>query len=415
MPDMPDMPENPGIARIAHARPRWILPVIVLSQFAATSLWFAGNAVLGDLQAAWDLPANALGLITSAVQFGFVAGTLCFALLSLSDRYPPPAVFLICALLGAGCNLAVFLFGQGLGSLLFLRFATGFFLAGIYPVGMKIAASWYEQGLGRAIGYLLGALVLGTAFPHLLRGLGSTLAWEYILAAVSAIAVLGGLAVYFLVPVGPYLPARTVFSIGAIPRIFRSRDLRSATFGYFGHMWELYALWAFLPVILAHYAQRAGLPDLNVSLWSFYILGIGALGCVGGGLVSQRAGSARVAFYLLAGSGLACLLSPIMLLYAPPALFLCFMLFWGITVAGDSPQFSTVTANSAPREYVGTALTLVNCIGFTITAISIQVISLLSRIIPIEFLFLVLVPGPLLGVFACRNLLLTKPAAVQAQ
>jgi len=385
-------------------RPSWILPVIVLSQFAATSLWFAGNAVLPDLQALWNLPANSLGLITSAVQFGFVAGTFCFAFLSLSDRYAPPKVFLLCALLGAACNFALLGVDQALWPLLILRFATGFFLAGIYPVGMKIAASWYEHGLGRAIGYLLGALVLGTAFPHLLRGVGSTLPWEVIVCAVSGIAVLGGLAVYLLVPTGPYLPAKTVFSIHAIPTIFRSRDLRSAAFGYFGHMWELYALWAFVPVVLAHYATRE-LISLNISLWSFYILGAGAIGCIGGGLLSPRLGSARVAFILLAGSGLACLFSPLLLLYAPPAVFLAFMIYWGICVAGDSPQFSTVSANAAPREYVGTALTIINGIGFSITAISIQVISGLSQIVPVEYLFLALLPGPVLGLLACRRLL----------
>lgn len=390
------------------------MPVIVISQFAATALWFAGNAVVGDLQQVFNLPANSLGLITSAIQFGFVAGTLCFAVLSLSDRYAPPSVFLICALLGAACNLAIFVLVDGLASLLMLRFATGFFLAGIYPVGMKIAASWYEKGLGRAIGYLVGALVLGTAFPHLLRGLGSSLPWEMILAAVSAMAVLGGLAVYFLVPTGPYLPAKTVFNIRAIPRIFASRQLRASALGYFGHMWELYALWTFVPVALMYNAQRFDLAELNVSLWSFYILGAGALGCIGGGLVSQHASSARVAFYLLAGSGLACVLSPLMLLHAPPILFLAFMLFWGVTVAGDSPQFSTVTANTAPREYVGTALTLVNCIGFTITAISIQVVSLLTRYIPMEYLFLVLLPGPLLGLAGCRSLLVKAPASPQS-
>lgn len=385
-------------------RPAWVLPVIVLSQFAATSLWFAGNAILPDLQAAWSLPGTAVGAITAAVQIGFVAGTLCFALLSLSDRYPPAAVFLCCALLGALCNLAVLAVPPGLGPLLLLRCATGFFLAGIYPVGMKIAASWYEEGLGRAIGYLVGALVLGTAFPHLLPGLSANLPWPRVVVAVSAIAALGGLAVYLLVPAGPYLPGRTRFDILALPRVFQSRDLRSAAFGYFGHMWELYALWAFIPVVLAAYAGHNGLTEFNVSLGAFAVIGAGAIGCIGGGLIARRAGSARVAFFQLACSGTACLLSPLAW-HAPPVVFFGFLLFWGITVAGDSPQFSALTAQTAPREYVGTALTIVNCVGFTITAVSIQTLTLLSTLIDTQFLFLALLPGPILGLLASRRLL----------
>lgn len=386
------------------ARPAYILPVIILSQFAGTSLWFAGNAILPELQASWGLAATAVGSITSAVQLGFVAGTLCFAVLSLSDRFPPAAVFLCCALAGAACNLAILAMPPGLAPLLALRFATGFFLAGIYPVGMKIAASWYREGLGRAIGYLVGALVLGTAFPHLMPALGGDLGWRPVLVAVSAIAAAGGLAIYLLVPAGPHLPGRTRFDIRAIPRIFRSRDLRSAAFGYFGHMWELYAFWAFVPVVLVAYADRAGLEGFNVALWAFAVIAAGAVGCIGGGLIARRTGSASVAFFQLACSGAACLLSPL-LWQVQPGLFLAFLLFWGVTVAGDSPQFSALTAQTAPREYVGTALTMVNCIGFTITAVSLQTLTLLSAAIDLQFLFLALLPGPILGLLASRRLL----------
>ena len=175
-----------------HQRPRRILPVIVVSQLAATSLWFAGNAVLPDLQSRLGLPDSALGHMTSAVQLGFIAGTLVFALLAVSDRYSPRATFLACALLGAACNASALLAGEHMGLLLGTRFATGFFLAGIYPVGMKIASGWYRHDLGRALGFLVGALVFGTALPHLIRGLGQSMPWETVMLSVSAIAVAGG-------------------------------------------------------------------------------------------------------------------------------------------------------------------------------------------------------------------------------
>jgi MFS family permease len=387
-----------------QTRPPWILPVIVVSQFAATSLWFAGNAVLGDLQALWHLQPGVLGLIMAAVQIGFVAGTLAFAMLAISDRFAATRVFFACSVLGALCNLSILLVGHGAWSLVVLRLLTGFFLAGIYPVGMKIAASWSQQGLGRALGYLVGALVLGTAFPYLLRGLGAAIPWQAVMASVSAIAVLGGVAIYALVPEGPHLPARSPFDFHAIPRVFASPDVRAAAFGYFGHMWELYAFWAFTPAIIRHYANRFGLDGINVSLWSFYVLAAGAIGCIVGGLIAPRVGSARVAIGQLGASGAVCLLSPL-LFHAPPLVFFAFMLFWGATVVGDSPQFSTLIANAAPREYVGTALTIVNCIGFAFTAVSIQLVGWLGQFISADFLFIVLAPGPLIGLLASRRLL----------
>src|SRR6185295_4321091 len=205
-----------------HQRPRRILPVIVVSQLAATSLWFAGNAVLPDLQSRLGLPDSALGHMTSAVQLGFIAGTLVFAVLAVSDRYSPRATFLACALLGAACNASALLAGEHMGLLLGTRFATGFFLAGIYPVGMKIASGWYRHDLGRALGFLVGALVFGTALPHLIRGLGQSMPWETVMLSVSAIAVAGGIAMFALVPDGPYLAGAAKFDPRALATVFRS-------------------------------------------------------------------------------------------------------------------------------------------------------------------------------------------------
>ena len=388
-------------------RPSRILPVIVLSQLAGTSLWFAGNAVLPDLQARLGLPDRAIGDMTSAVQLGFIAGTLVFALLAVSDRYSPRATFLACALLGAGCNASAYIAGGSLPLLLTGRFATGFFLAGIYPVGMKIASGWYKHDLGKALGFLVGALVLGTALPHLIRGVGQSLPWESVMLSVSAIAIAGGFLMYALVPDGPFLVPGATFDPRALLAIFRSPGFRASSFGYFGHMWELYAFWAFVPPLLAAYAAGGGQLGFNMSLIAFAVIAAGAAGCIFGGLMSLRIGSSRVAFAQLSASGLCCILSPLAF-YMAPALFILFLLFWGVVVVGDSPQFSALNARYAPSDQVGSALTIANSIGFGISIVSIQLLNQAAAAIPAQYLFLLLIPGPIFGLLALRPLLIAK-------
>jgi Major Facilitator Superfamily len=389
--------------------PRRILLVIVASQFAGTSLWFASNAVLGDLQQQWGLAADALGYMTSAVLLGFIVGTLSFAFFAIADQFSSRVVFLTCSLLGAAANLGVYLLADGLWSLLFFRFVTGFFLAGIYPVGMKIAAGWYKKDLGKAIGFLIGALVLGTALPHLLKTLGHGLAWQTVTVTVSAIAAAGGLLMYALVPDGPYLVKGTRFDPKALASIFRSRLFRASAFGYFGHMWELYGFWTFAPVVLAAYvADKPGV-YLDASFWAFCVIGIGSVGCAGGGLLSLKHGSGRVAFTQLMSSGLCCLLSPLVF-HAPLSVYLAFLLFWGIVVVGDSPQFSTLNAENAPIHLVGSALTIANCIGFAISIFSLQLLNYLITFVDPSYLFLVLALGPLFGLVSMIPLIRVSSA-----
>jgi predicted MFS family arabinose efflux permease len=388
-------------------RPSRILPVIVLSQLAGTSFWFAGNAVLPDLQARLGLPDRAIGDMTSAVQLGFIAGTLIFALLAVSDRYSPRATFLTCSLLGAASNASAYVAGGSLSLLLTGRFATGFFLAGIYPIGMKIASGWYKHDLGRALGFLVGALVLGTALPHLIRGLGQSLPWETVMLSVSLIAIAGGVLMYALVPDGPFLVPGATFDPRALLAIFRSPGFRASSFGYFGHMWELYAFWAFVPPLLAAYSASGGQLAFNTSLIAFAVIAAGAAGCIFGGLLSLRMGSSRVAFAQLVASGLCCILSPLAF-YAAPMLFVVFLLFWGVVVAGDSPQFSALNARYAPSDQVGSALTIANSIGFGISIVSIQLLNQAAAVLPAQYLFLLLIPGPVFGLLALRPLLAAK-------
>ena len=388
------------------ARPGRVLPVIVLAQFAGTSLWFAGNAVLPDLERALGLAPGAVASITSAVQLGFIAGTLVFAVSHLADRFSPRHVFLACAAMGALANGAAAFVAPGegaYGAILAARFATGFFLAGIYPVGMKIAASWYEKGLGGALGWLIGALVLGTAFPHLLKGLGQALPWTTVTLSLSALALAGGLALVALVPESQHHPRASRFDLRALASVFTSPALRASAFGYFGHMWELYTYWALVPLLLAAHAASHGTAGVNASLWSFLIIAAGTVGCVAGGFASHRVGSARVAFAQLSVSGLCCLVSPAAFLLPFP-FYAAFLVMWGVCVVGDSPQFSALTAAAAPREFVGSALTFVNCIGFSLTIASIQLATALAAHLPPAWWFVPVAIGPALGLIAVRPL-----------
>jgi MFS family permease len=380
-----------------------ILPIIVFSQFAGTSLWFAGNAILGDLRAQWTIGAGAVGGITSAVQLGFIFGTLCFAFFAISDRFSPRKIFFACSIFGALSNLLIFAIPQSLYPLLGLRFVVGFFLAGIYPIGMKIAAGWYQKKLGNAIGLLVGALVLGTAFPHLLKSIGGSLPWEEVIYSVSFVSAVGGFLMLWLVPDGPHITKGTKFDPKASYLVFKPKGFRSAAFGYFGHMWELYTFWAFVPVLLTAYATHASM-HLNIHFWSFVIIGAGSLGCVIGGLISLKADSAKVAFTQLLSSGICCVLSPF-LFSASPKFFIGFLIFWGIVVVGDSPQYSSISARTAPKELVGTGLTIMNSIGFAITIVSIQFVKQLSTMIDNNYLLVLLAVGPSLGLVSLKPLL----------
>ena len=378
-----------------------ILPTIVIAQFCCTSLWFAGNAVMGDLVEAFGLSASALGHLTSAVQFGFISGTLLFAVLTIADRFSPSYVFFVCALAGALCNYGLTGAWNTPTSLLAIRFATGFFLAGIYPVGMKIAADYYDKGLGKSLGFLVGALVLGTAFPHILKGLGTDWPWRNVLLFTSIIAATGGLAMLLFVADGPNRRPGQALDLAAAFRVFRQPQFRAAAFGYFGHMWELYAFWAFVPVSLVYYQSvHPGEGGFNVPLWSFLVIGIGGLGCVLAGYLSARFGPKLIAALALAGSGLLCVVSPLLFMIPSAGLFIAFLLLWGLLVVADSPLFSTMVAHNAPAESKGSALTIVNCIGFAITIVSIQLLSVLQQEWLLSYSFILLSIGPALGLWA---------------
>jgi len=378
----------------------YILPSIIIAQFLCTSTWFAGNAVISDLITEYQLTNSDLGHIISAVQFGFIAGTLSYALLNLADRFSPSKVFFFSAIACAFTNFGITIDGQTIESILLFRFLTGFFLAGVYPVGMKIAADHYEKGLGKALGFLVGALVLGTAFPHLLNSFETNFSWQLVLIVTSVLCAIGGIIILVFVPNGPYRKISQKLDLKAIFKVFKNSTFKQAAFGYFGHMWELYAFWVFVPVMINIYSNLHTTVAINTPLWSFIIIAAGGIACVIGGYVSQKRGVKKTATIALLLSGVCCLVSPLFFMIPSTPLFIAFLFFWGMVVIADSPLFSTLVAQNATPQFKGTALTIVNCIGFSITIVSIELINLFKNDDNSSYIFAGLALGPLFGLIS---------------
>ncbi len=381
-----------------------IITLIVISQFACTSLWFAGNAVISDIQQYLHIESNLTGYIITSVQFGFITGTLISSFFTISDRFSPSKIFFASAIAGAVSNLGIYYFADGFSTLILFRFFTGVFLAGIYPVGMKIASDYSEKGLGKALGFLVGALVLGTAFPHLLKSISQNTPWKYMIIFISLCSVMGGTIILLFVPDGPFRKKSNKMNFGTFIKVFRNKNFRSAAFGYFGHMWELYAFWTFIPLILNTFHFYNPQLSINISLISFFAIAIGGVGCVTGGYLSLKFGNAKVAFFALLISGMCCLISPL-LFQMNFLLFMGVIFLWGMTVVADSPQFSTLVAETAPKDSIGTALTIVNSIGFSITILSIQMLSLLQSFQDSKYIYTILLLGPVAGLYAMLPLL----------
>ena len=379
-----------------------ILPLIVISQFLSTSLWFAGNAVLPDLAKEINLAPEYLGHLTSAVQFGFIAGTLVFAVLTIADRFSPSWVFFWSSVIAAAFNFAVRIEDINALEILLFRFGTGFFLAGIYPVGMKIASDYFQKGLGKSLGFLIGALVLGTSFPHLIRSILDPLPWKYVIDATSILALFGGFLIVSFVPNGPYRKKSYGFDFTSFFKVFQTKPIRSAAYGYFGHMWELYAFWAFLPFILQYFNKVHG-AGLDTAFWSFTIIAVGAISCSAAGLLSGKFSPKAIATFALSISGICCFISPLLLIQDSELILLIFLLVWGLAVTADSPMFSTMVAQNAPEATRGTSLTIVNSVGFGITIVSIQLLNLLAAHIDPVFLFPVLGLGAVFGLIGMWN------------
>jgi MFS family permease len=386
---------------------------LALAELLVMSLWFSASAVSPALQAEWSLSSSAAAWLTLAVQLGFVAGTLLSALANLPDVVPTRALVAGCAWLAAAANAGLALEARGPGSAIFLRFCTGFFLAGVYPPGMKIMASWFRRDRGMALGVLIGALTLGKATPYLVNAVGSA-DWRINVLSVSALAAAGGLVVLLFVGDGPHAAPFARLDIGQVAKVFRNRGVRLADFGYFGHMWELYAMWTWVPVFLRlSFSARGAAPAL-AEVASFLVIGSGAVGCVVAGVLADRIGRTAVTTAAMAISG-ACCLAIGFLFDASPAILFVVAAIWGASVIADSAQFSACVTELADPQYMGTALTIQTCVGFLLTTVSIELVPVLVSAVGWRWAFAALGPGPALGIVAMQRLRRLPEAARIAQ
>ncbi|MPZ71403.1 MAG: MFS transporter [Actinobacteria bacterium] len=379
------------------------LVLLSIALVLGMTTWFSASAVIPQLRAEWDLSTGVASWLTIAVQLGFVAGALLSSIFNLSDILAPRRVILLGSLGAAGVNLLlVWASGPGLG--IPLRFATGFFLAGVYPPALKLMSTWFQRGRGTALGILVGAITLGSAAPHLVNGLGG-LDWKIVIVTTSLLTALGGILVVARIDDGPFPFPRAVFDPRKASLVLHDRGVRLACLGYFGHMWELYAMWAWFIVFFSDSLTERGssFGPATAAYGTFLVIGIGGLGCWLGGVLGDRWGRTNTTATMMAISGTASILIGFVF-GGPTWLTLLVGSIWGFTVVADSAQFSTMVTELADQAYVGTALTLQLAIGFTLTVATIWLMPFLEDHYSWRWAFAFLAPGPALGAWAMLRL-----------
>jgi len=376
----------------------WMLALMTTSLILAMSTWFSASAVIPQLREAWKLSSTSVAWLTIAVQIGFVCGALISSLFNLSDLISPRHIILGGAI-GASMANVLLVVANGVGVGIPLRFATGLFLAGVYPPSFKLISTWFRVGRGLALGVLVAAIVLGNGMPHLVNGLGG-LDWNLVLYATSILTLLGGLITEFAIKQGPFTFPTAVFDPWQTARVFANRGVRLATIGYIGHMWELFAFYAWFSIFFSDMLIGHGIPVGSASAYAtFSIFVAGSLGCWLGGILADRWGRTNLTILMMTISG-SCAILIGLFFDASPWLVLLIGLVWGFTVVADSAQFSTIVTELADQSYVGTALTIQLSAGFTITVFTIWLIPILQNAFGWKWAFAFLAPGPIFGVLS---------------
>ncbi len=373
--------------------------LIVLAQMFGTSLWFSTNGVLKQIEQIWSLSTSDLGLLTNSVQFGFIIGTLLFSVTGFADKFKPSRIVMLCCFLGATSNALIVFEEISFTSVIFSRLVVGVALAGIYPIGMKLIISWNPQKAPNTLGLLVGMLVLGSSLPYLIRALGISFDWHYTVIITSGLCYIAGVTIY-LMGDGPHLVTYEKPSfrlLDQVSELLGNRKYIASAVGYFGHMWELYAFWTCVPILIAISVSQHEIDkqEFIISLLSFLIIGLGFISCVLGGILAKPFGSSRVASLSLALSLSICLIYPL-LGNLSFFLDLFLLMLWGFFVISDSPQFSAISASVCPKHLVGTALTTQNCVGFSISMITIFLTTHFHESLGLYFVW-ILLPGPILG------------------